>query len=240
MIEDRRVIKKMKRVTTGIEGLDRMLEGGFPHNHIVVIMGACGTGKTTFGLQYLYKGLTEGEKCIFVTLEESKESILKTGELFNWDFKYYIERQMLGIYKLEPEDAKRTVNVARSELPSYLKQFGAKRVVIDTVSLLASLFNTDTERRECLFKLCNMIKSAGTTAIFTSEVRAENPVISREGLIEYTADGVILLQSREEHDGNVRLLLRILKMRHTNHIRSVKPYEITQRGIVVHAEAELF
>ncbi|HUV25626.1 MAG TPA: ATPase domain-containing protein, partial [Methanomassiliicoccales archaeon] len=59
----------MERVKTGISGLDEMLGGGFPRSHNIVVMGSFGTGKTTFGLQFLFQGIKEGDKGIFITLE---------------------------------------------------------------------------------------------------------------------------------------------------------------------------
>jgi len=60
-------------VKTGIDGLDEMLGGGIPRGHSVTVLGSFGTGKTTFALQFLMQGLINGEKGIFVTLEEDTE-----------------------------------------------------------------------------------------------------------------------------------------------------------------------
>ncbi len=229
------------RVKTGVNGLDEMLQGGFPENHIVVIMGSFGTGKTTFGLQYLIEGLKNGESCMFISLEEDKESITKNAASYGWDLEKAIETKKLGLFKLEPSDAKTTVTRIKSDLPKFIKTFGAKRVVIDSVSLLNMMFTDDTERRSNLFNLCQLLRSTGATALLTAEVRDDNPRSSRDGLAEYTADGVVLLQSDENRDGGeVQLTIRVLKMRRTSHSRRVKPYSISDKGITVHAGADVF
>jgi KaiC domain protein len=229
------------RVKTGIAGLDEMLQGGLPENHIVVVMGSFGTGKTTLGLQYLIEGLQKEEPCIFISLEEDKDSILKNAESFGWDLGYAIEKKKLGLFKLEPSDAKTTVTRVKSELPKFIKSFGAKRVVLDSVSLLNMMFTDESERRANMFNLCQLLRTSGATSILTAEVKDENPRSSRDGLAEYTADGVILLQSDERTEGgDVQLTLRILKMRRTAHSRRVKPYSITDKGLVVHAGADVF
>lgn len=229
------------RVKTGVEGLDEMLQGGFPENHIVVVMGSFGTGKTTLALQYMMEGLRSGEPCIFISLEEDKDSITSNAAAFGWDIAKAIDSKKLGLFKLEPSDAKTTVTKIRSDLPKFIKSFGAKRVVVDSVSLLNMMFDDDTERRTNLFNLCQLLRSTGATTLLTAEVKDENPRSSRDGLAEYTADGVVLLQSDEAREGGeVQLTVRILKMRRTGHSRRVKPYSITDKGIVVHAGADVF
>ena len=229
------------RVKTGIVGLDEMLQGGLPENHIVVVMGSFGTGKTTLGLQFIVEGLRQAEPCIFISLEEDKDSILKNAVSFGWDLSPALEAKKLGLFKLEPSDAKTTITRIKSELPKFIKSFGAKRVVLDSVSLLDMMFSDENDRRSNLFNLCQLLRSTGATSILTAEVKDDNPRSSRDGLAEYTADGVLLLQSDEtEEGGEVQLTVRIMKMRRTTHSRRVKPYSITDKGIVVHAGADVF
>ncbi len=229
------------RVKTGVDGLDEMLHGGLPQNHIVVLMGSFGTGKTTFGLQFIVEGLNNGEPCMFISLEEDKDSVVRNAASFGWDLSKAVETKRLGVYKIEPSDAKTTVTRIKSDLPKFIKSFGAKRVVIDSVSLLNMMFPDDNERRSNLFNLCQLLRSTGATTLLTAEVKDENPRSSRDGLAEYTADGVILLQSDEDKgSGEVQLTLRILKMRRSSHSRRVKPYSIADGGITVHAGADMF
>jgi len=231
----------VERVKTGIVGLDEMLEGGFPRSHNVVVIGSFGTGKTTFGLQFLAQGLEEDEKGIFITLEEDEESIIKDAESFGWWLKPAVESKRLVIIKLEPTDALSTISRIKSDLPKFISSFGASRIVIDSVSLLNMLFETEHERRSNLFNLTQMIKETGATCLMTAEVKDDNPVASRDGLVEYTADGVLSLQYEEPAEkGEIQLTLRVVKMRRTNHSRRVRPYSISEKGIVVHSGAEVF
>ena len=231
----------VKRVKTGVTGLDEMLQGGVPEGHIVVLMGSFGTGKTTMGLQFLMEGLKEDDPCIFISLEEDKDSVICNASSFGWDLSGAISKKKLGLFKLEPSDAKTTITRIKSDLPKFVKSFGAKRVVVDSVSLLNMMFANESERRANLFNLCQLLRSTGATSLLTAEVKDENPRSSRDGLAEYTADGVILLQSDEKgSSGEVQLTVRILKMRRTAHSRRVKPYSIEDSGVVVHSGAEVF
>ncbi|MFQ6059917.1 MAG: RAD55 family ATPase [Thermoplasmata archaeon] len=79
----------MDFVKTGVEGLDELLGGGIPSGHVVAVLGGFGTGKTTLALQYIKRGLENGERCIFITLEESDDSIRENAKSFGWDLKEY-------------------------------------------------------------------------------------------------------------------------------------------------------
>jgi KaiC domain protein len=231
----------VEKAKTGIVGLDEMLGGGFPRSHNVVVMGSFGTGKTTFGLQFLNQGLVEGEKGIFITLEEDEESIIQDAASFGWELRPAVDEGRLVIVKLEPTDALSTISRIKSDLPKFIKEFEAARIVIDSVSLLNMLFETEHEKRGNLFALTQMIKETGATCLMTAEVNDKNPVASRDGLVEYTADGVVVLQYEEPRDkGEIRLTLRVVKMRRTNHSRKIRPYSIGSRGILVHAGAEVY
>ncbi len=226
------------RITTGIKGLDEMMDGGFPKGHSVAVIGSFGTGKTTFAMQYIWEGLKNGEKCIFLSLEEDENSIIETAKSFGWDFEKYLDDSLLLI-KLEPEDAGSSVKRLEGEIPQVIKEFGASRIAIDSVSLITMLFKSEEDKRTNLFALSKSIKDSGATAILTAEVDPKNPNVSRDGLVEYVVDGVILLTPREMNN-RIMLTLKILKMRRTKHSREVKPYEISSEGIEVLSESEIF
>lgn len=229
----------IEKVKTGLDGLDEMLFGGIPRGSTVVVMGSFGTGKTTFGLQFLNQGLAEGEKGIYISLEEDRESILADAEAHGWDLRTKLNEKQLEIVKLEPNDAKVTIQRIKSELPEFIKKFGASRIVIDSVSLLNLLFDSDHDRRTNLFNLSQMVKKTGATLLMTAEVKDDNPFASRDGLIEYVADGVISLRYLEMQSRNELMLsLRIIKMRRTEHSRKITPYSITNKGLEVHVGSE--
>ncbi len=227
-------------VLTGIDGLDEMLGGGVPRGHIITVMGSFGTGKTTFGMQFLMQGLINGEKGIFISLEEDVDSITANAASFGWDLRPHLKDKKLAVIKLEPADAKATVTRVRSELPEFIKKFNATRVVVDSISLLNMMFGDDNERRARLFGLCQQLKTTGATCIFTAEVKDDNPRSSRDGLVEYVSDGVIGLRFNERENGDVQLVIQVMKMRRLAHPRSIKPYSITDSGLEVHGDMEVF
>jgi len=229
----------MDVLSTGVDGLDEMLDGGVPRGHTVCVLGSFGTGKTTFALQFVMEGLLEGDKAIYVTLEEDVDSIRASAAKFGWEMDKFLEKKSLAIYKLEPADLKATVAKLKSELPDFLRKFGAGRVAIDSVSLLTMMFPDEAERRARLFALTEQIKKGGATAVFTAEASDDNPKASRDGLVEYVSDGVIALRLHERPNGEVQPLIQVVKMRRVKHQRRVRPYNITEHGIVVLADVEI-
>src|SRR3989304_2134402 len=165
----------MDAVPTGVEGLDEMLGGGIPRGHVVALLGSFGTGKTTFALQFIMQGLINGEKGIFITLEEDVESILRTAQAYGWDLRSHVDEKSAALIKLEPADAKATATRVRSELPAFIKGFGAARIAIDSVSLLSMMFPDEVERRTRLFALCDQIRRTGATAAMTAGGGGEKP-----------------------------------------------------------------
>src|SRR3970282_2424803 len=82
-----------QRISTGIDDLDRVVEGGFRAGRSYLIVGEPGTGKTIFGLQFLYKGLLNGERSLYVAIDEQPAEVIAQGASLGWDLSPYIERK---------------------------------------------------------------------------------------------------------------------------------------------------
>src|SRR6186713_182091 len=72
-------------VPTGIEGLDDILRGGLVANRLYLIEGNPGSGKTTLALQFLLDGVAKGERCMLVSLSETKRELLASAESHGWN-----------------------------------------------------------------------------------------------------------------------------------------------------------
>ncbi|WP_049935706.1 KaiC domain-containing protein [Haloplanus natans] len=229
------------RIDLGIEGLDDMILGGVPERSLISIIGSAGTGKTTFGLQFLEEALSNGERGVYLTLEESTERIYDTAEEKGWPFAEYAEEGRLAVVHLDPVEMANSLSSIRSELPELIKDFGADRLVLDSVSLLEMMYDRPSERRSEVYQFSKSLKEAGVTTLVTSEASSETPYGSRYGIIEYLADAVFVLQYVRASDfQETRLAVEIQKIRDANHSRETKPYEITNDGLSVYRQANIF
>jgi KaiC domain protein len=147
----------------------------------------------------------------------------------------------LFVIKLDPTDFNLANNRIKNELPKLIKQVNAHRVVIDPISLFEDLFETDSVRRQEMFRFVEGMRDQKCTIMMTSETDKDNPFSSRHSLIEYLADTVILLRYVRPSDlTDVHLALEVVKMRMSAHSREIKPYEIQQDQVLVYSEANVF
>lgn len=229
-----------ERVRIGIEGLDQMMGGGLIPGSICAIIGTYGTGKTTFALEFIWQGLTQGEHVIYISLEEREDRLIRYMTEKGWDITPFAGKAF-SVLKLDPSDFNLAINSIKNELPALVKQVGAQRVVIDPISLFEDLFDRDSDRRREMFRFVDTLRDQHCTIVMTSETDKDNPFASRHNLIEYLADTVILLRYVRPSDlTDVHLALEVVKMRLSSHSREIKPYEIQQGQVLVYTEANVF
>ena len=229
------------RIEIGIDGLDEMILGGVPERSLMVVIGSAGTGKTTFGLQFLRQALLNDEKAVYISLEESREQILSTAEDKGWSFEQYTDEERLAIVDLDPIEMANSLSSIRNDLPRLIDDFGADRLVLDSVSLLEMMYDNTASRRSEVFDFTRSLKQAGVTTMLTSEANEDNAYASRHGIVEYLTDAVFVLQYVRPSDfRETRLAVEIQKIRDANHSRETKPYEITNDGISVYRQANIF
>lgn len=232
---------EIDRLDIGIDGLDEMILGGVPIRSLMVAIGSAGTGKTTLGLQFLNRALEEGDSAVFITLEESRTRILDTAAEKGWPFREYESEGRLAVVDLDPVEMANSLESIQNDLPRLVEEFGADRLVLDSVSLLEMMYDRPSKRRTRVFNFARSLKEAGVTTMLTSEASDDNPYVSRHGIVEYLADAVFVLQYVRPNDfRETRLAIEIQKIRDANHSRETKPYELTDEGISVYGRANIF
>lgn len=222
---------------TGIDGLDALLGGGIPEGHIVAVVGSYGTGKTTLGLHFIYEGLKNGESCMIISFDEDEKSIIDNAKSVGMDLESF---DKLQVVRLEAAEVRKNLEKLESDLPEVIGSAGVNRMLIDSISILETLFD-DAGRYRMLATFRKILKDAGITTIMTSEADKYQPTASKYGLLEYVCDGLISLKIvRKSELDEPTLGLEVVKMRRVRHSRKPKPYMITDNGIVVYEEAEIF
>ena len=237
-------------IKIGIPGFDELFEFGIPKGSAVLLAGGAGSGKTIFGLQTLYNHALDGDKCFYMSFEESEERLIHHMEDFGWDVKELINKGNLIIKRFNPFDITRNVDAmllkAKGELLIdvepiiFPKNFKPNITVVDSLTAIASAFiEKEDSYRVYTEQLFRFFEKAGANSFLITETKQVPTIFSQSGVEEFLADGVIVLYNIKK--GNIREnAIEVLKMRGADHEKKIVAMQITDNGIVVYPEQELF
>jgi len=225
--------KKIERVSIGIKGLDKFIEGGVPKGSTILLTGSPGTGKTIFAVQFLFNGALNNEKGVYISMEEDVERLKNYMEAtFGWKLNELEKSKKLIFLRTELFDYEKF----KSMLETNVEKSKAERLVIDPITTLSLFFEKPLEIRRSLLDLDRLLKKLGCTTILTCEVPEGSNAISSFGIEEFTSDGIIILKY---YTGSLPRSLIIRKMRATNHSTDEIPFEIRSgQGIVIKGGAK--
>ncbi len=226
------------RVPTGIVGFDHLVGGGLPHGTVNLLAGPAGSGKSLFGLQYVYNGATRfGEPGLYLVLEETRASIERAMTSYGMDLES-LERSgqflLVDMGEVRADDPARSVvsfDDIRDFLTAALPRSQAKRLVIDSLSAIGLYYSTPEQLRERLFAFARFLRNHDLTSILITE-SIEGGSLTRYDVEQFVADSFIHL-GLEEIKGDLRRTLTIRKMRFARHDAAKHPVHITSTGIVV-------
>lgn len=222
----------MKKISSGIPGLDELLDGGLYERSSTVIAGPPGTGKTTFGVQFIYNGAAHfNEPGIFVTFEEFPEIIYRDAMNIGWDLKKYEAKEKIKVVFTSPAVLKSELEKEHGLFDKLVAKTNAKRIVIDSVTLMEQISSDQRELRQIFNGLINGLKRLGLTTILTSEI----PLLfghdnALETSIGFIVDNILFLRY-VEIESELETALTILKVRGSKHAKDIRKYTITSSGI---------
>ena len=222
---------------TGIKGLDQVTQGGLPKGRPSLVCGGAGCGKTILAMEFLVRGATEfDEPGVFMAFEETDKELSENVASMGFDLPALIGRKKLLVdyVKVErneiEESGEYDLEGLFVRLDAAIQQVGAKRVVLDTIESLFACFSNVNILRAELRRLFRWLKSKGVTVMITAETG--DGKLTRNGIEEYVADCVILLDHRVEDQTSIRRL-RVIKYRGTMHGTSEYPFLIGETGLSV-------
>lgn len=222
---------------TGISGFDELTLGGVPTGRPTLVCGSAGCGKTLFATTFLIHGARDyGEPGVFVTFEERPGDIVSNVASLGFELNKLVEDQKIAfeyiaLDRSELEEAgDYDLEGLFLRLEAAIDSVGAKRVVLDTIESLFSVFSNQAILRAEIRRLFDWLKDKGMTTVITAE-RGDG-TLTRQGLEEYVSDCVILLDHRVQNQISTRRL-RIVKYRGTAHGTNEYPFLIDQEGFSV-------
>jgi circadian clock protein KaiC len=219
---------KLLRICSGINGLDDMIEGGFPFPSVILVAGSAGTGKTTFAQKFLFHGAKRGEKGLFfTTLSEPTQWMLRFSSKFGFIEPSYFGNEIiyhdLG-HLIRRKSSEELIKAIDHKIADVMPQ----RIVIDPITVVGTMLKD--RYRTFLFNLVNRLKNWQATTLLTGEVKPGEMYPSE---VAYAVDGVILLVLSEEMDAR-RKYIEVLKMRGTDHLTGKQSIDIsTDEGIII-------
>jgi KaiC/GvpD/RAD55 family RecA-like ATPase len=250
----------MERVSSGVKGLDEILEGGFPKARMILIVGSPGSGKTILALQFLRAGALKGERSIYVTFDERPEQVKENMSAFSWDLDRLEEEGKIMFVDATPFRRMKTAATSGHEgrtglfvsetLPEITlralvetvrrlaEEEDVTRLVIDPITSLSVRYQSPIKRRRAMLMLFDALSSTGATCLVTSELRT-SMLARRFQLEEYLSQGVVLMRTGIR-EGNVVRAVQVEKMRGIAHDTQLRPYTIGQNGIEVFAKDKVF
>lgn len=231
----------VERLPTGVPGFDELVMGGIPRGFFVAVVGEPGVGKTVFSIHFIAEGVKRGDKCIYVTTEESKESIIRQAAMFGFDFDEAIKSRRLIIidalmggrdepWSLNELSVEELVNKV-IEAKKYLG-YGRARLVVDSMS--AFWLDKPAMARRYSYYVKRVLYRWGFTALLTSQYAVTTSLGFGFG-IEHVADGIIRFR-KSVVKGELRRYVIIEKMRQTEHSLRMHEVEIVNgKGMRIRA-----
>jgi circadian clock protein KaiC len=218
------------RISSGNQELDNMCGGGFFRDSVTLVSGATGTGKTLTVAQFLQGGAANGEKCLLLAFEESRDQLVRNATGWGFDFEKMERDGLLRVVCDYPdlsglEDWLVTIQ-------GIITEFGPQRMALDSLSALENV-GTLKAFREFVIGLTSFIKHREITGMFTATTGTLMGGDSiTESNISTLTDSIILLRYVEMF-GDVKRGLTVLKMRGSAHDKAIREFTISKDGMHV-------
>ncbi|MBI5845110.1 MAG: circadian clock protein KaiC [Deltaproteobacteria bacterium] len=226
---------QLKKVATGIHGLDSVLKGGLPAGRATLLCGGPGTGKSVLALEFLYRGALMGEPGIFVTFEERADMVRENAATLGWDLAA-LERSG-KLFILEARLPREAVNAGDFNISGLLsiiagkaRQINAKRLALDALDVLLRIYRDPYREQDELYALHDWLGSLRVASIITAKMHEDNHSACHYEFLHYMADCVINLEQRIEDRITNRLLL-VVKYRGSDFGSNENPFIIIDDGV---------
>jgi circadian clock protein KaiC len=223
------------RISSGIPELDEMMGGGIPLADATAILGPSGCGKTVIALRFTVEGLHDGERCLYVSFQESADQLVRKAASFGWDLASPLGSGQLLIHHVP--HGQLNLDAVATVVQRELARGSVRRVAIDSLAELV-LAARETDRFPAYARmLTGLIRLAGASVLVTSETSTLGPVLEPIGGLSFLFQNVVLLRY-VELGAELRRALNILKMRDSDHAKGVMQFEIDEQGVKILGKLE--
>ena len=226
----------LERISTGVPGLDPLIEGGIPKGSTVMIAGRSGSGKTILCAQFLYNGFNKNENGLYISFSESKAQFYTNIKTLGMDFDKF-EGQGKFTFLDFASLTKDGIQDTLEEILATIRTTNTKRLVLDSFSAISLAFEHQSEARNAIHVLLGKImRSEGITSLLVMEIPYGRENMGY-GIEESVVDGIILLDHTE--DNTSPIILRVFKMRGTAINRESHVCTIIKNGMILYPKQSL-
>ncbi|HET6481646.1 MAG TPA: ATPase domain-containing protein [Actinoplanes sp.] len=218
------------RLQSGIPGLRELSGGGIPRGDSVLILGQPGVGKTICALRFVAEGLTDGERCLYITFQDTADQLIGMARGFGWDLESARAEKLLTISHV-PMDSL-DLDVLAAVIREELADGQVSRVVIDSLAEMVFAARESERFPAYMRRLIGLIRAAGASLLVTSETTTLGPAKESLSGIVFLFHDVIQLRYIERNS-KVDRALNIVKMRNSDHETGVHLCTITNEGLQV-------
>lgn len=229
-------IPEQERASTGIPGLDHILGGGLPANHLYLVEGTPGAGKTTLGLQFLRRGVENGEPGLYITLSETAAELRTVARSHGWTLDGIEIFELVTEEGLSPDAEQSILHPSEIELGETTRGVMAaaervkpRRVVFDSLSEMRLLAQNPLRYRRQVLALKTFFSTRSCTVLLLDDRSAENDDLQLHSI----AHGVISLEQTVGQYGPERRNLRVIKMRGIRYRGGDHDFNLDTGGLAV-------
>lgn len=218
-----------ERVSTGVTGLDEMLDGGVWRGTTTLLAGPSGAGKTTIGLQFALEGARQGEPTLYMNFQENPSQLVRTIGSLGVD---QAEAQAQGLDLVYASPVELQIDSIIVDMFRRIQDRGVRRLVVDAIGDLASAATDPRRLHDYLYALVQHFAVSNVTSILNFETRGND--IHGKGMqnpMSYLSDNVLLLTV--DGEDRTRRRIRVLKTRGSGHDPEFREVEITAAGVSV-------
>ncbi|UCE38424.1 MAG: hypothetical protein JSW00_04130 [Thermoplasmata archaeon] len=229
----------MEKIKSGVIGINSLLDGGVNRNSVTTVIGAAGSGKTTFATQFLRRGLETGYDGLFISLDENREQLITEAKEMGWyNIEDYMDAESLIFIDA---NGKNFSEFVREEMPNFVDEWEGSntRIVIDPLTPIIWANENRYTQRELLMLLFKEIKKIGTSICTLEEHGITGDLSGQETFIPmYLADSVVHLRFVRNNSTTQREL-EILKCRNSKHSNRSHYFRIIRGfGIIIESNPD--
>ena len=222
-----------ERVSSGVQGLDDLFDGGIPLHSSTLLQGGSGTGKTLLGLHFLVEGARKGEPGILFTLEETPDQLRDIARGFGWDLPALEAQGLLHISYTSPVEL--SLDRFLHQMLQRIAVTGARRVVLDSISSAALGVSSERHFHEFVYALTKHCRVAGVTLAMTMEITELLGTAQLTGHgVSTVADNIVLLRYVEVA-AHLERAISVLKVRGVAHHADLRRMTVGSDGVQVAA-----